>query len=164
MPIEVVLEDGRWETLNVVVLASQGFNAVMQYFELDPQIYEVEILACDDNRIAELNFDFRGIEKSTNVLSWPSVDRSPGSEGQFPTKIMRDSDGFMGDIAMSYDTCLREGNVSERKVEHHISHLFVHAMLHLMGFDHENDKDAALMETIEVEILGKMGIDSPYRE
>lgn len=164
MPIEVVLEDDRWETLDVGGLASKGFVSVMMYFELNPETFEVEMLACDDHRIAELNSDFRGIEKSTNVLSWPSVDRSPKSKGQFPTKMTPCSENFLGDIAISYDTCLREVQVSERKVEHYVSHLIVHAMLHLMGFSHENDTDAVLMETIEVEILGKMGIDSPYEE
>ena len=164
MPIEVVLEDNRWETLDVGDLASTGFVSVMKYFELNPETFEVEMLACDDHRISELNSDFRGIEKSTNVLSWPSVDRSPKSKGQFPPKMAPCSESFLGDIAISYDTCLREVQVSERKVEHYVSHLIVHAMLHLMGFSHENDTDAVLMETIEVEILGKMGIDSPYEE
>jgi probable rRNA maturation factor len=162
MPIEVVLEDDRWAMLDVADLAQQGFNAVMKYFKLEPDIYEVEMLACDDRRIAELNFGFRGIEKTTNVLSWPSVDRRPESEGQFPPNMTHSSVGFLGDIAISYDTCLREVNESERKIEHHVSHLMVHAVLHLLGFDHENDKDAVLMETIEVEILGKMGFDNPY--
>jgi probable rRNA maturation factor len=164
MPIEVVLEDAGWKKVDIVGLASGAFHSVMEHFDLDPEICEVEILACNDERIAALNFGFRGIEKSTNVLSWPSVDRSAECEGQYPPKSSPDHDGFMGDIAISYDTCLSEATEAGKNINHHVSHLMVHAVLHLMGFDHENDKDAVLMETIEVEILGKMGIDSPYEE
>jgi len=164
MPIEFVLEDSCWEKADLVDLASAGFHSVMEYFDLDPEIYEVGMLACNDERIAGLNSGFRGIKKSTNVLSWPSADRSAEYEGQYPPKLILDLDGFMGDIAISYDTCLREATDAGKNINHHVSHLMVHALLHLMGFDHENDKDAVLMETIEVEILGKMGIDSPYEE
>ena len=163
MPIEVVVDNDCWEELDVVSLAHQGFVSVMQHFELDPEIYDVEMLACDDPCIAKLNSNFRGIKKSTNVLSWPSADRSPKNERQFPPKMAPSGEGFLGDIAISYDTCLREVKGSERKIEHHVSHLIVHAVLHLIGYDHENDTDALLMETIEVEILRKMGITSPYK-
>ena len=163
MPIEVVLEDDRWKTLDLVGLANRGFHAVMQYFALNPKSFEIEMLACDDNRMAALNSYFCGIEQSTNVLSWPSIDRSPKKAGQFPSIMTQSGDDFIGDVAISYDTCLREAYDSKRKIEHHVSHLMVHAVLHLMGFDHKNVKDAELMETIEVEILGKMGIDSPYK-
>ena len=162
MPIEVVLEGDCWKAVDLVGLANKGFYAAMQYFELNPKFYGVEMLACDDNRMIKLNSYFCGIERATNVLSWPSVDRSPKKAGQFPLAITSKDRYFLGDIAISYDTCSREVNGSKTNIEHHVLHLIVHAILHLMGFDHKNVIDADLMETIEVEILGKMGIDSPY--
>jgi probable rRNA maturation factor len=69
----------------------------------------------------------------------------------------------LGDIAISYDTCAREAAQAHKQISAHVTHLIVHGLLHLLGFDHISDPDAALMERLEIEILGKMGYDDPYR-
>jgi probable rRNA maturation factor len=68
----------------------------------------------------------------------------------------------LGDIAISYDTCLREALDAEKPFADHVTHLVIHGILHLLGYDHIRDEDATLMERIEVEILGKLGISDPY--
>jgi probable rRNA maturation factor len=70
----------------------------------------------------------------------------------------------LGDIAIAYDTCAREAADGGKPLADHVTHLIVHAVLHLLGYDHENDPDALLMEGIETEILGKMGLPDPYGE
>jgi probable rRNA maturation factor len=68
----------------------------------------------------------------------------------------------LGDIAISYDTCAAEARAAGKPITAHVTHLIVHGVLHLLGYDHIDDTDAALMERLEVEILGKLGLDDPY--
>ena len=85
-------------------------------------------------------------------LSERHVARDPMEPGATP----------LGDIAIAWETCAREAAEQGKPLEHHITHLMVHATLHLLGFDHISDAEATVMETLEAEILGKMGIEDPY--
>ena len=127
-------------------------------------MFEIALLACDDDRIAALNADFRGKTVPTNVLSWPSDERAPAVAGEMPLAPDPVMDAELGDIAIAYDTCLREAEAAGLQFIHHCLHLLVHGTLHLLGFDNERDLDATLMEGLDVEILGKMGVDNPYRD
>ena len=120
-------------------------------------------MACDDARIADLNAEFREKPTPTNVLSWPSEERSAEEDGARP-EMPAGPDPELGDIAIAFETCERESVAAEKPMADHVTHLLVHAMLHLLGFDHIRDKDAALMEGLEVEILGKLGLSNPYYE
>jgi probable rRNA maturation factor len=70
--------------------------------------------------------------------------------------------GHLGDIAIAFDTCTREAAAAGRPVADHVTHLLVHAALHLLGYDHIRDQDATLLEATEVAILGKLGVPDPY--
>ena len=118
-------------------------------------------LGCDDVRIAALNADFRGKAQPTNVLSWPSAERGPEAEGARPAPP-DPADPELGDIALAFETCAAEAAAADKPLEDHLTHLVVHGILHLLGYDHVRDGDAALMERIEAEILGKLGIRDPY--
>ena len=84
-----------------------------------------------------------------------SVDsETPGIDGMLE----------LGDIALAFETCAAEAAAAEKPLDAHVTHLIVHGLLHLLGYDHENDPDATLMEGLEREILGKMGYDDPYKE
>lgn len=106
---------------------------------------EATIKWCDDTEIRELNHQFRGQDKPTNVLSFPDG-----------------VDGYLGDIAISLETIKREAIEQQKSPDDHLAHMVVHGVLHLLGYDHENDADATEMETLEINILAKMGIDNPY--
>lgn len=123
----------------------------------------VSLLACDDARIATLNADFRDRPTPTNVLSWPEEDLASDA-GAAPREPTPDPGGTisLGDIAISYDTCLREAASQGKPMAHHVTHLLVHGTLHLLGHDHIRAGDRARMEALEVKILGKMGIPDPY--
>ncbi|AXT28558.1 rRNA maturation RNase YbeY [Ruegeria sp. AD91A] len=163
MNLELTVEDDRWQGLES--LSRQAISAVLSYAELDPGCCEVSVLGCDDARISELNAEFRGKPTETNVLSWPAEDLSPDQAGQVPQPPEPDFTGEipLGDIAISFDTCAREADEAGKDFDDHVVHLLVHGTLHLLGYDHIRDPDAALMEGIEVEILGKLGIDDPYK-
>lgn len=116
---------------------------------------EVSLALCDDAHIRELNRDYRGFDKPTNVLSFGAFDPEiPLVAGQ-PI--------LLGDVILARETVVREAAQQEKLVSDHVTHLLVHGVLHLLGFDHENDEEADAMEGLEIAVLGKLGIANPYR-
>lgn len=138
----------------------------MKSQSIDPEQTELSILACDDIRMGTLNADFRGKPTPTNVLSWPSAERRASRAGDKPQPPKPGLDGMieLGDIAISYDTCRAEAIAARKSIRAHVTHLIIHGVLHLLGYDHIRDPDATLMEQLETGILGKLGHDDPYRE
>lgn len=110
----------------------------------------VTVMVDDDTRIQELNKLWRGLDKPTNVLSFPSPDSQPG-----PARTI-------GDIAISYETAAREAAAEAKSLADHVAHLSVHGFLHLLGYDHESDADAEEMEGLERVILARIGVSDPY--
>ncbi len=163
---DIVIEDPRWEEAGLDALAEIAAANTLDYLDVPIEGYEIAILACDDARIAELNAEFRDKPTPTNVLSWPSYDLAADEDGATPHPLpppdpmMGES---LGDIAIAYDTCLREAEAAGKDMGHHFTHLIVHGVLHLLGYDHVRDRDATLMEGLETKILGKMGIADPYK-
>lgn len=161
--IEVNIEDERWKALDIEMLAQRAGDATLKYFGVDHRHIEIGLLACNDARISELNTEFRKKPEPTNVLSWPTKERSrPGKHPKPPNTDPKGMPEELGDIAISYDTCVREAGEAGKIVEDHVTHLLVHGMLHLLGYDHIDDVDAGLMQGVEVEILGNLGISNPY--
>jgi probable rRNA maturation factor len=157
--VDCLIEEPLWSTAGIERIAATAANAVADHLDLRHAGLEVSLLACGDARIAELNQNFRGKPVPTNVLSWPSEDRGSPADGGRPTPP---DDPELGDIAIAYGICLREAESGGRTLTDHATHLVVHGILHLLGYDHERDADATLMEGIETEILGKLGIEDPY--
>ncbi|MDF0602823.1 rRNA maturation RNase YbeY [Psychromarinibacter sp. C21-152] len=159
MSIDVIIEAPEWEGEGLEALAARAEAATLRHLGLDPAAYETALLGCDDSRIAALNGDFRDKPAPTNVLSWPAEERAPDTPGARPEPP---EPGELGDIALAWETCAREAAAAGRPVADHVTHLIVHGMLHLMGFDHETGPDAAVMEDLEVEILASLGLPDPY--
>ncbi len=159
MLVETLIEDDRWREAGLGALAKRACGAVLKRFNLDPNLTEISLMGCDDARIIGLNAQFRGKDSPTNVLSWPAqqgVSPADWDPRGMPVEL--------GDIAISYDTCAREAGEQDKVFDDHVTHLLIHATLHLLGFDHIDEKEAAEMEGLEVEILGKLGIPDPYGE
>jgi phosphate starvation-inducible protein PhoH and related proteins len=115
----------------------------------------VAILLADDPTLANLNSRFRGIDKPTNVLSFEP-------EGELPA--MGDEARHIGDIAIAYETVSREAIAQDKTLDQHLSHMIVHGLLHLVGYDHQVTDDRNRMETIERAILAELGVPDPYDE
>lgn len=164
--VDTLAEDPRWESVGLDALAARAAAAALRRLGLDPARYEISLLGCSDARIAELNADFRGKPKPTNVLSWPSAERGAARPGAMPRLPAAGGDGpaELGDVAIAWETCAREAQEAGLSPEHHVTHLIVHATLHLLGFDHEREADATLMERIETEILLGLGVADPYAD
>ena len=111
----------------------------------------VTVVLADDAQVRELNRDYRKKDKATNVLSFPDG----ATYGDFIS---------LGDIILAYETIAREADEQGKRFSHHAQHLVVHGVLHLMGYDHENDDDAETMERREVRILKGLAIANPYGE
>ncbi|MFY0596358.1 MAG: rRNA maturation RNase YbeY [Cognatishimia sp.] len=162
MEIDLIIEDARWAAESLQGLAEKAGAGVRLELELAADL-EVCVMACNDVWIAELNAEFREKPTPTNVLSWPSEERGAEDEGAHPVKP-EGPDSELGDIAISYETCAREAIEAGKTFDDHVTHLLVHGILHLLGYDHIRDQDATLMEALESKILGKMGISDPYSE
>lgn len=110
---------------------------------------EISVVLADDAFIRELNRDYRGKDKPTNVLSFPNTDYGK-------------QDPHLGDLILALETIEREAREQGKTVRNHVTHLLVHGVLHLLGHDHENDEDAEEMEASEIKILKKLGVANPY--
>ena len=110
----------------------------------------LSVLIEDDVAIRALNRQWRGIDKATNVLSFPAIAA--------PSIVPR----HLGDIAICYETAVREAEAEGRPFVHHLAHLAVHGFLHLLGYDHQSDAAADAMEDLERKILARLGIPDPY--
>lgn len=163
--VETVIEDARWEAFGLAPLAERAARATLAAMALPAEGFQIGLMGCDDARIAVLNADFRGRKQPTNVLSWPSEDRASEVAGEPPDSPEpgpADDPESLGDIAIAWETCDREAGEQGKPMADHVTHLVVHGVLHLLGYDHVEDEDATLMERLEVRILASLGVSDPY--
>lgn len=163
--VDIVLEDDRWEAFGLEALAERAAQAAFAELGLPVAGFSFCVMGCDDARIRALNGDFRGKAAATNVLSWPSEERGAEVAGDLPDAPEpgeADDPESLGDIAMSYDTCAAEAQAAGKPVADHVTHLVVHGLLHLLGYDHVRDADGDLMEATEARILARLGLCDPY--
>lgn len=118
---------------------------------VEPDVGEAElaVMLTDDAGIRTLNANWRGIDKPTNVLSFPAAKSKAGAK-------------FLGDIVIAYETLRRECDDEARTFLHHLAHLTVHGFLHLVGYDHQAETQAEEMEGIESKIMRSMKMPDPY--
>ncbi len=155
LSIDIAVQCDAWPAAvaDLAGLARRGIEAAAALAARDlPHGSEVSVLFCDDAAIRALNRDWRGLDKPTNVLSFPAV----GTAG--PPGAPR----LLGDIAVAYETTRREAKADGRPMAAHLSHLLVHGFLHLLDHDHEEDREAAAMEELETRILARLGLPDPY--
>ncbi len=152
--IEAPWPEGAWEEL--------AETAAEALAELAPELGNprllVSLLFTSDAEIHELNREWRGRDKPTNVLSFPMLtgDDLHALPGDGPPEML-------GDIALAFETCAREAAEKGISLNHHAAHLIIHGLLHLAGHDHEiSAEDADAMEALETKALAIIGIADPY--
>lgn len=163
--VETVIEDARWEAFGLSALAERAARAALGGAGLPVDGFQVSLMGGDNARIAVLNADFRGKPTPTNVLSWPSRERGAEFVGDAPEAPMpgaADDPLSLGDIAIAWETCAQEADAQGKPMADHVLHLIVHGTLHLLGYDHVEEEDAALMEGLEGQILASLGVCDPY--
>ena len=148
--IEVEVEDEAWcEVADVEAATTRAAEAVFAHpFPVEGRVHELTLLLTGDAEVQDLNARFRGKDAATNVLSFPA-----------PTSAAP----HLGDIALAYGVCAAEAKAQGKPLAHHLTHLVVHGVLHLLGYDHTADTEAQVMEDMERAILADLGIGDPYR-
>jgi probable rRNA maturation factor len=150
--IDVRIEAGPWPSpAALTALAKRTIAAAAPSLKVRfAPASEVSLLFTDDAHIRRLNRQYRSKDKPTNVLSFPGP-----SDGRVFGPLV-------GDLVFAYETIAREAALQDVPFEDHLTHLVVHGFLHLLGYDHEVEREAVLMEGLETAILGGLGIADPY--
>lgn len=144
---DLVIEDDSWASLgDLEALCNKAFAAACKAAPVDEG--NVAVLWADNDALQALNLQFRGKDKPTDVLSFPSLpmDRP-----------------FLGDIALAWGVTVADAEVQGKAIDDHVTHLLIHGYLHLLGFDHETDEEAEEMEALEIKALASLGIANPYQ-
>lgn len=163
--LEVIVEEDKWLDCleNVAEYSQKVFEKTLDYLteiELDfDKPIVVNLALSNDCDVKKLNFEFRGKDKPTNVLSFANIDSE-----DFEASYMNDDVVELGDIVIALETTQAEAKEKGIELREHFAHLLVHGLLHLHGFDHQDDDEAEEMEAIEVEILYDLNINNPYEE
>jgi len=153
LDIDLSVEAGDWPAeaaLQAIVTVATG--AAQAELGLGAAQSELSLVFTDDAHIKQLNAEWRGKDKATNVLSFPAFPAFP--KGKLPP--------MLGDIVLAHETVLAESALEQKRFEHHLSHLVVHGFLHLLGYDHETEDEAEEMEALERRILARLAIADPY--
>ena len=153
--VSVALRCAAWAEALPRGFAARVVGAVLD----DPRVgrvgnAEVSVVLADDRFVRRLNRDHRGKDKPTNVLSFPLDDDATAAKGR---------QLLLGDVVLAYRTIRREAKEEGKRLASHAAHMLVHGTLHLLGFDHERDRAARIMERHEVRILKRLGVPDPYR-
>lgn len=155
LSIDVLVQSQHWEALaGAEALAERAVAAALARAGVPVQGgAELSIALADDAAVRRLNAQWRGIDKPTNVLSFPAAD--PDELADAP---------HVGDIVLAFETVEREASDDGKTLADHTAHLIVHGTLHLLGFDHETDEEAQAMEALEIAALADLGIADPYAD
>lgn len=153
--LDVEIDADDWAGADGIEALAQGAAeaAIASLAEAPSGQLAATLLLTDDGTIRGLNREWRGQDKATNVLSFPSGAPAHPGGGR-----------HLGDIALAYGTVAREAAAEGKTLRDHAAHLVVHGVLHLVGHDHMDDREADAMERTEVQALSRLGIADPYRE
>lgn len=155
--IEQDIEDPRWSRYDLSLIYPLT-QKVIQKLKISCGLF-IELHLINDEQIQSLNCQYRQKDKPTNVLSFPSFDGNLDL-----STLPQDITIGLGDIFLSYDTIEKEKNDKEVSFENHCFHLYVHGLLHLLGYDHQTEAEANVMEEMEIEILSHFNINNPYEK
>lgn len=132
-------------------LAAIALGAV----DLPDGVVELSIVLADDETVRGLNRDWRGKDQPTNVLSFAALDDEDAP-------IVEGAPLLLGDVILAFETCAAEAAEQDKPLADHFSHLVVHGVLHLLGYDHMDDDEAEEMESLETTLLAALGVPDPY--
>ncbi len=162
--VEVATIYKKWglhKTINKTFIKKVSQNILGRFDHLNLLKYwHLSVLFTDDDYMLRLNNKYRGKTKATNVLAFPDLRVDANNIQEFSAVL--NNDQSLGDLAFGYQTISQEAIEQNKTFEAHFTHLLVHGLLHLIGFDHQTDEEAAKMENLEILILNDFRISSPY--
>ena len=144
--VDVIFNSKAWKTAAPAIkkIITRAVTAALKAERIKKPV-ELSVVLATDAAVQKLNKAYRGKDKPTNVLSFPAGDPS-----------------LLGDVVLAYGTVAREARAEKKPFQNHVSHLAVHGVLHLLGYDHEKASEAETMEARETKILAGLGIPDPY--
>ena len=162
--IDLVIDEKNWLNFStkkeIKKITKRALNSIMSILKINivqNVVIDISIILTNDKVIKNSNNNYRNIDKPTNVLSFPMYEKEVVKElNQNGNYVL------LGDIILSIDTIIRESNEQKKQFSDHLTHLVVHSILHLFGFDHINEIEAKYMESIEIKVLKIFGINNPY--
>ncbi|EJF75434.1 rRNA maturation RNase YbeY [Bartonella alsatica] len=153
--IDIIVEDTGWDDEQMLYnISEKALTTTMHHLSLENIASEVSLLFTDDKHMTQINAQWRNKNISTNVLSFPA----------FPLKVGQTPGLMLGDIIIARETVLFEAKKEGKLFQDHLTHMIVHGVLHLLGYNHETDDEAHQMEKLEREILQELSIKDPYTE
>lgn len=166
--IDVVTKSKKWlgeenvekfvtQTCKKLILLTELKEILTKNFEL-----ELSISLASDAQIRKINSQFRNKNKATNVLSFPALNENLVRKIGLKKLTKSTKYLFLGDIIIAYETIKKESLAQKKNFRNHLVHLLLHSLLHLIGFDHEDEEMAKKMENLEIKILKKLNIKNPY--
>ena len=156
--IDISLNHENWRNSleNIEDYTVAVIKNILEHLLKSTEQIEISIVLADNSFIQELNKTYRQKDKATNVLSFPQTD---------PQEQLDDLPFIsLGDIIIAFETIESEAKEQNKTLKNHYTHMLVHSCLHLLHYDHETDDEAEQMETLEIQILGNLGIKNPYQE
>ncbi len=161
--VDVTVADGAWlsDLPGADDVVERACTRALQ-FACSGEAVNVAVVMANDRMLADLNGRWRHIDQPTDVLSFPSDNRSPGTRLRRPAGSPPGSDILLGDIVIARETVVDEARRRALELTDHLSHIAVHGTLHLLGYDHETDVEAGVMEDLERAVLETLGIPDPY--
>ena len=161
--IEIAQDNNEWDLYSEInpKLFKQILNEVIKNYKNFSKIKNIElsVLLTNNNRIQQLNQEFRNKNSATNVLSFPDVDIDFRQILEFEPNL---DYMYLGDVAFAFETIFQEAEKKKIDFLNHFKHLLLHSILHLIGYDHKDDEETEIMQNIEVRILQRLSISSPY--
>ncbi len=167
--LNLEIEDERWQDgiSDIEQTAEKMQKAVFGYVAEHTDLailtaektFAVNVCLSNDERVWQLNKEFRGKDKPTNVLSFANIDFA-----DFTKEFEQNDEVELGDIILAYETMVRESETEGITLYAHFCHLLVHGFLHILGYDHIEEDEAEEMENLEVAILAEVGVANPYAE
>lgn len=156
--VDVVADDPQWTALGALdptAVIAEVTAAISAHLVLPAALTTATVALCSDAEVRALNSTWRGLDEPTNVLSFPSPE--PASPARHAA-----SERFLGDVILAEETLACEAADLAIDSVDHFRHLVLHGLLHLLGYDHETDAEAAVMEALETRILHSIGVADPY--
>ncbi len=167
--IDIVSKSKKWlavkniekfisKTCQELILLSE----IKTFLQKKSNCLELSVSLVSNAQIKKINREFREKNKATDVLSFPFLDEKLIRKNGFKNTVKPMQQIFLGDIILAFEVINKEALAAKKDFHQHLTHLLLHSLLHLIGYDHKKKKDAEIMEKIEIKILKKLGIKNPY--
>lgn len=160
--ITLLFESPEWKAKlpRINSLTKKALMAVLEFEAISASV-EVSVVYAHDSFVQDLNATYRGKNKPTNILSFAEYQ-----DRKAVLSVLRSGKEaiYLGDMALAYETIAKEAIQQGKPLQAHVTHLLVHGLLHLLGYDHEKEKEAEQMESKEIAILQTLGIENPYEK